>query len=199
MWLSRHHALFGTHHIFADSRKLYGSKFRNVRRIVVLVFPSARSCYAQAKSHPCELSAMSDNKTKPTTTAVSDYLQSRASAQQLADCQQLIDLMQQLTGEPPVMWGPSIVGFGSYHYRYESGRTGNSCLLGFAVRGRDLVLYLALDQQADALLAALPVNPKRPLKIGKGCLYFKQLADLQPEVLRQLLHASMTTLQQRYL
>lgn len=191
--------LVGTHHVFADSRKLHDSQFRNIRRIVALVFPSARSCYAQAKCPPSELSAMSDNKTKPTTAAVSDYLQSRANAQQLADCQQLIDVMQQLTGEQPVMWGPSIVGFGSYHYRYESGRTGNSCLLGFAVRGRDLVLYLALDQQADALLAALPVNPKRPLKLGKGCLYFKQLADLQPEVLRQLLHASMTTLQQRYL
>lgn len=152
---------------------------------------------------------MTSNKTQATAASVQDYLQSRADATQLADCQVLLQLMQQVTGEPAVMWGPSIVGFGSYRYRYASGHSGEICLLGFAVRGRDLVLYLApdffRDEQlpelySDALHATLLAKPskKPPLKLSKGCLYFKRLADLNLHVLRDWLAASLHELLRRH-
>jgi hypothetical protein len=80
------------------------------------------------------------------------------------------------------MWGPSIVGYGSYRYTYESGRTGEMCLAGFAIRGRELVVYiLAEGREQKALLSKLGKN-----KMGKSCLYFKRLADLDKTVLEQL-------------
>ena len=78
---------------------------------------------------------MAENKTKPTAASVTDYLASRANEAQLADCKKLMSLLKKLTRKPPKMWGPNIVGYGVYKYTYESGRTGEACLAGFAVRG----------------------------------------------------------------
>ena len=130
---------------------------------------------------------MAENKTKPTDASVEDYIAVRGSEQQRADCRELIALLRRATRRPPRMWGPSIVGFGSYRYTYESGRTGEAPLAGFAIRGRELVIYMAPEQdEQKSLLSRLG-----PHRMGKSCLYFKRLADLDRSVLEQLVAGSM--------
>jgi len=103
-------------------------------------------------------------------------------------------LLKKLTQQPPKMWGPSIVGYGSYRYTYESGRTGEAPLAGFAIRGRELVVYLIAEgDRQKALLAKLGKH-----KMGKSCLYFKQLADLDKSVLEQLVAGSIADVRRRY-
>lgn len=137
---------------------------------------------------------MTENKTKATDASVGDYIASRAQAQQGKDCHALMTLLEQLTGQSAKMWGPSIVGYGSYRYTYDSGRSGEAPLTGFAIRGRDLVLYLSVDsEEQQALLTRLGKH-----KMGKSCLYFKQLADLDRSVLEQLIAGSINELRQRY-
>ena len=137
---------------------------------------------------------MAENKTKPTDASVEDYIASRANEQQRKDCQQLMALLKKITRQPPKMWGPSIVGYGSYRYTYESGRTGEAPLAGFAIRGRELVVYLVPEGDGQkTLLAKLGKH-----KMTKSCLYFKQLADLDKSVLEQLVAGSMAEAKQRY-
>src|SRR5687767_166419 len=137
---------------------------------------------------------MAKNKTKPTDASVEDYIASRANEQQRMDCQELMALLEKLTQQPPKMWGPSIVGYGSYRYTYESGRTGEMCLAGFAIRGRELVVYLVAEgQEQEALLSRLGKH-----KMGKSCLYFKRLADLDKTVLEQLVANSVVDVKRRY-
>jgi hypothetical protein len=126
---------------------------------------------------------MAENKTKPTRATVGDYLAARASAQQRADCRELMALFKKVTRQSPRMWGPSIVGYGSYRYVYESGRTGEAPLAAFAIRGRELVVYVwPGGAQQRSLLSKLGRH-----KVGKSCLYFKQLADLDRPTLEKLL------------
>lgn len=104
---------------------------------------------------------MPESKTKPTAASVDEYLASRASPAQLVDCRALIAICERVTKQPPVMWGASIVGFGRYHYTYDSGHSGDMCLTGLAVRGRELVVYVTTDNtgrwlRASASTAALP-------------------------------------------
>src|SRR5215470_16312125 len=127
---------------------------------------------------------MAENKTKPTNAGVENYIAVRGNEQQRADCRELIALLQKATKQPPRMWGPSIVGFGSYRYTYASGHSGEAPLAGFAIRGRELVIYLAEQDERKALLSKLG-----PHKIGKSCLYFKRLADLDRSVLEKLVAA----------
>ena len=137
---------------------------------------------------------MTENKTKATDASISDYIASRAQAQQGNDCHALMALLEQLTGQSAKMWGPSIVGYSSYRYIYDSGRSGEAPLIGFAIRGRELVLYLSVDsEEQQALLTRLGKH-----KMGKSCLYFKQLADLDSSVLEQLIAGSINELRQRY-
>ena len=137
---------------------------------------------------------MAEAKTKPTDLSIDEYLASRASAAQLSDCKALIALLQRVTGQAPRMWGPSIVGFGSYRYPLASGKTGESCATGFAVRGKELVVYLVAEAPDQAsLLAKLGKH-----KFGKACLYFKRLADLDQRVLEQLVRGSLAELKRRY-
>jgi hypothetical protein len=137
---------------------------------------------------------MPETKTKPTQASVDDYLAARASAEQLADCRVLIAICERVTQQPPAMWGPSIVGFGSYTYSYDSGHSGSACLTGFAVRGKDLVAYvMGGSPEQEALLAALGKH-----KMGKACLYFKRLADLDVKVLEQLIAGSVAEVKRRY-
>lgn len=137
---------------------------------------------------------MAEAKTKPTSASVEDYLASKASPEQLADCKALMTLLKKVTKQPPKMWGPSIVGYGSYSYRYESGRTGESCLTGFAVRGKELVVYLVAEsQEQQSLLARLGKH-----KMGKACLYFKRLADLDTNVLERLVSESVAEIKRRH-
>lgn len=137
---------------------------------------------------------MAETKTRPTGASVEAYLASRASPEQLKDCRTLMDLCRRVTQQPPTMWGPSIVGFGSYNYRYDSGHSGTSCLVGFAVRGRELVVYLSAESHEQvALLARLGKH-----RMGKACLYVKRLADLDLEVLEALIAASVADVRRRY-
>jgi hypothetical protein len=137
---------------------------------------------------------MAENKTKPTNASVEDYIASRASEQQRADCKKLMVLLSSITQQAPKMWGPSIVGYGSYRYTYESGRTGESPLAGFAIRGRELVIYLiAEDERQRSLLSKLGKH-----RMGKWCLYFKQLADLDKSALEQLIVGSIAEVRRRY-
>jgi hypothetical protein len=137
---------------------------------------------------------MAENKTKPTDASVEDYIASRASEQQRADCKELMVLLSSITQQPPKMWGPSIVGYGSYRYTYESGRTGEAPLAGFAIRGRELVIYLiAEDERQRSLLSKLGKH-----KMGKSCLYFKRLADLDKSALEQLIAGSVAEVRRRY-
>ena len=137
---------------------------------------------------------MADAKTRPTSASIEEYLASRASGEQLVDCEALIVLLQRLTGHAPRMWGPSIVGFGSYRYPLASGKLGESCATGFAVRGKELVVYLVAEAPDQAsLLAKLGKH-----KFGKACLYFKRLADLDQNVLEKLVIGSLAELKRRH-
>ncbi len=138
--------------------------------------------------------SMAENKTQFTGASVEDYLASRASAEQRADCATLMKLLHNITGEPPRMYGPSIVGFGTYRYTYESGRTGEAPLAAFAIRGRELVVYLSCESEPQqSLLRQLGRH-----KMGKSCLYFKRLADLDPSVLEKLVGGSIAETRRRY-
>lgn len=137
---------------------------------------------------------MAENKTKPTDASVEDYIASRATEQQRADCQELMALLEMVTQQQARMWGPSIVGYGSYRYTYESGRTGEAPLAGFAIRGRELVVYLVAE--GDRQQSLLPKLGKH--RMGKTCLYIKQLADLDRSVLEQLITNSVAEVRRRY-
>jgi len=137
---------------------------------------------------------MAENKTKATDASVDDYIASRANAHQQADCRELMALLKKVTRQAPRMWGPSIVGYGSYRYIYDSGRSGEAPLTGFAIRGRELVVYLVADGQARrSLLSQLGKH-----KLGKSCLYFKQLADLDKSILEKLVVSSVADVKRRY-
>ena len=137
---------------------------------------------------------MAQNKTKPTDARVEDYIASRANAQQHADCRELMALLKKVTRHTPRMWGPGIVGYGSYRYTYESGRTGEAPLAAFAIRGRELVVYvLAEGRKQRTLLSKLGKH-----KMGKVCLYFKRIADLDKSVLEKLVVGSVAEVRRRY-
>jgi hypothetical protein len=137
---------------------------------------------------------MPANKTQPTDASVEAYIAARGNEQQRADCQELLALMEKTTRQPARMWGPSIVGFGSYRYTYESGRTGEAPLAGFAIRGRELVVYLEPGQaEQQSLLSRLG-----PYKMGKSCLYFRRLADVDRSVLEQLVVGSIAEVRRRH-
>lgn len=137
---------------------------------------------------------MTETKTKPTRASVDAFLASRANAEQLADCRTLVAICSRLTRHAPRMWGPSIVGFDSYTYRYESGHSGQAPLVGFAVRGRELVVYLSMESPAQAaLLARLGKH-----RVGKVCLYVKRLADLDVKVLEALIAGSVDEVRRRH-
>ena len=137
---------------------------------------------------------MPEIKTKATEASVDDYIASRANEEQRADCKALMSLFKKITRQKPKMWGPSIVGYGSYRYTYDSGRTGEICLAGFAIRGRELVVYLLPGEKTQkALLSRLGKH-----KMGKSCLYFKRLADLDQTVLEQLVVNSNAECKRRY-
>jgi hypothetical protein len=137
---------------------------------------------------------MAKNKTKPTNASVEDHIASRANAQQDADCRELMAMLEKITQQTPRMWGPSIVGYGSYRYTYESGRTGEAPLAAFAIRGRELVVYLSCEEQENrSLLTKLGKH-----KMGKSCLYFKRLADLDRSVLEKLVVGSIAEVRRLY-
>jgi hypothetical protein len=138
--------------------------------------------------------AKSENKTKPTTVSAAAFLAAKIEdPKQLADSKALVKLFRELTGKPAKMWGPSIVGFGSYHYVYPSGREGDAPLIGFAPRGREISLYLYPHSSSKALLKKLGKH-----KAGAGCVHIKSLGDVDRDVLEQLSRASIAELRRMY-
>ena len=135
-----------------------------------------------------------ENKTKFTDASVDSYLASRASAEQLADCKALMTMCKRVTKQQPRMWGPSIVGYGAFNYTLESGRTGEMPMAAFAIRGRDLVVYLMGEGQKQKSLLSRVGNHK----MGKSCFYFKRLADLDTAVLEKLVANSLSEVKRRY-
>jgi hypothetical protein len=137
---------------------------------------------------------MAENKTRPTKVSVADFLKRRTTSQQLADCKELVKMFKELTGKAPKLWGPSIVGFDSYHYVYPSGREGDAPLTGFAPRGKGLVVYtLCETRTARALLAKLGKH-----KSSVSCLYINKLDDVERGVLHKIVKASIDDVRRRY-
>jgi len=129
---------------------------------------------------------MATNKTVETDADVAAFVAGVADAGQRADTAALIEILSRLSGEPPKMWGSSIIGFGTHHYRYESGREGDICRVGFSPRKGKTVLYgLGVQTRAD-ILARLG---KRAT--GKGCLYLKRLCDVDLAVLEELVSSAL--------
>ena len=142
--------------------------------------------------------AKAELKTKANELSVADFLSGQDSEQRRADCAELDAILRRVTGHEPKMWGPSIVGYGSYHYKYDSGREGTMCRAGFSPRKAALTLYLMgnyVDCQAevDGLLARLGKH-----STGKGCLYIKKLADVDLAVLERLAEISWNAMNTRY-
>ncbi|HLX84548.1 MAG TPA: DUF1801 domain-containing protein [Terriglobales bacterium] len=129
----------------------------------------------------------SENKTKATTSSPAAYIAGLTDPTRRSDAKLLVQLMRRASGEKPVMWGPAIIGFGSCHYKYDSGREGDMPLIGFSPRKAASVLYGLLGpSDAAVLLAKLGKH-----STGKGCLYIKKLAEIDPTVLETLMKSAV--------
>lgn len=129
---------------------------------------------------------MADNKTVKTGASVEEFIAGVENSRRREDGETLLEMMREITGLEPEMWGPSIIGFGDLHYKYESGREGDMFLTGFSPRKRSLSLYIASDfAEYDSLLARLGKHRK-----SVSCLYINKLADVDMDVLRELVRRS---------
>ena len=137
---------------------------------------------------------MADNKTKPTDASVDDYLNAITPDKKRDDSFVLKDMLARASGYPPRMWGASIVGYGTYHYKYESGWEGDHMITGFAPRKKNLVIYImpGFADNAD-LLAALGNH-----KTSRSCLYINKLADIDQSVLEELVKRSVEQMKSKY-
>lgn len=137
---------------------------------------------------------MADNKTRPTKLSVAAFIDALTDQARRADAKALVKLMQNATGEKPKMWGPSIIGFGSYHYTYDSGREGDMPVVGFSPRKAAIVLYgMRAFSGSEALLPKLGKHTT-----GKGCLYIKKLAEVDQKLLEALVVKSVAARRARH-
>lgn len=133
-------------------------------------------------------------KTVPTDSSVDDFLTTQVLDIRRQDGHVLIEMMRRITGEEPVLWGENMVGFGSYHYKYESGREGESMLTGFSPRKAAMSIYIMPGFSAFGdLMGSLGKH-----KTGKSCLYIRNLADVDIDVLEELVRRSVTLMRERY-
>jgi hypothetical protein len=130
---------------------------------------------------------VADLKTRPHPAGVSKFLAGVADETTRQDCEALVKVMKSITRAEPVMWGPSIVGFGSYHYVYESGREGDWFLTGFSPRKQNLTVYLMSGFPTHAAL----MKRLGKFKTGSSCLYLRRLADVDAKVLKELIRESV--------
>jgi nucleoid DNA-binding protein len=137
---------------------------------------------------------MSGLKTKVNSTSVSAFLESVGNEQRRKDASELVTLMKEVTGKRPKMWGTSLVGFGSYHYRYQSGREGDWPVTGFSPRAQNLSVYV---MPGFAHYGAL-MDKLGKYKTGKSCLYLKRLDDVDRKVLKRLVARSVADMKKRY-
>ena len=135
-----------------------------------------------------------ETKTKPTGVGVESFIDAVENPTRREDARTVLAMMERITGCEPRMWGPSIIGFGSYHYKYDSGHEGIACRLGFSPRKAQLVLYVLTETEGEAeLLARLGKH-----KIGKCCLYINKLADVDMGVLETLTRRAWDRMNRRY-
>jgi hypothetical protein len=134
---------------------------------------------------------MAELKTRPTDASVDAFLAGVPDVQRRTDALRMLEIMQEITGQPPKMWGPTIVGFGDYHYVYASGHEGDTCLTGFSPRKEALVLYFTAGLQERF---ATELDKLGKAKASKGCLYLKKLADVDLAVLRDMIRANVAHL-----
>ena len=135
---------------------------------------------------------MAEQKTKPTNQSVKEFLNQIPEPERRADCFEVVKIMQDITGEKPTMWGPSIVGFGSYRYKYASGREGDWPMTGFSPRKKDLTLYIMMgfEKHAD-LMEKLGKHSH-----SKSCLYIKRLSDVHIPTLKKLIKIGLKDLKE---
>lgn len=125
---------------------------------------------------------MAENKTKPTKSSVTAFLNKIQNKQSRDDCFAILEMMQKISNAEPVMWGSAIIGFGTYHYVYESGREGDTVIIGFSPRKQNITIYLMGGiKNVERELSTLG-----KYKTGKGCLYIKSLSDVNPTVLKKI-------------
>ena len=137
---------------------------------------------------------MAENKTKPTRASVTAFLNTVENETRRRDANTINEMMTRITGEKPTMWGPAMVGFGSYHYKYESGREGDLFQTGFSPRKANLVLYIMPGYgQFDDVMARLGKH-----KTGKACLYINKLEDVDLAVLEELIVKSIAWIRKKY-
>lgn len=129
---------------------------------------------------------MASNKTQPTDVSPQEFVDAVEHKVRRADAETLLGMMREISGQQAVMWGPSIIGCGSYHYKYDSGREGDMCRIGFSPRKTKLALYLVGSHERFAE----PLSRLGKHKKGAGCLYINKLADVDIDVLRELIDAS---------
>lgn len=137
---------------------------------------------------------MSEPKTKQHDGDVNEFLDAVENPRRKEDARRVLELMRDVTGEPPKMWGSSIVGFGSYHYKYASGREGDWMITGFSPRKQNLTIYIMPGfSEFAGLLGRLGKH-----KTSKSCLYLNKLADVDLEVLAELVRESVAVMKARY-
>jgi hypothetical protein len=141
---------------------------------------------------------MAATKTKFTGASVGEFLAKVEDPQKRADSAVLIEMMERITGEEPRMWGPTIIGFGRYHYKYDSGHEGESCRAAFSPRDAELSIYLSgywkeIEERHNALLKKLGKH-----RTGKSCLYVKRLENVDLKVLEELVQLSYDAVNARY-
>lgn len=137
---------------------------------------------------------MPEIKTKQTDESVTKFLNTVADDTKRKDSFEIIEMMKQATGLQPKMWGTSIIGFGSYHYKYESGHEGDICIIGFSPRKQNIAIYgMGGEERNKDLLAALGKH-----KTGKGCLYINKLSDVNTDILKNIFKASFEYLKIKY-
>lgn len=137
---------------------------------------------------------MAENKTKATKASVKSFLDSIENESKRNECKKIAKLFAEITGEKPVMWGDSIVGFGSYHYKYESGREGDSCIVGFSPRARNISLYIMPGYGFKPELRKKLGN----IKEGKTCIYLNSLDDINLDALKKLTIESVKYMRKLY-
>ncbi len=138
--------------------------------------------------------AKSNNKTVETDASVSDFLAGIENEAKRKASEKIVAMMEEVSGEKPVMWGPSIIGFGRYHYKYESGREGDFMKLGFSPRKQNLTLYIMPGFQRYQEL----MDNLGKYKTGKSCLYVKKLEDINWDTLKELSSLSYQYMTEKY-
>jgi hypothetical protein len=140
-------------------------------------------------------------KTKPTNSSVDDFLKANASGQKLEDCLALIELMEKVTGKNATMWGSAIVGFGKYHYKYDSGLEGDAGIVGFSPRKTNITIYISSGFGEYMNQSGTVKNLMEKLgkyKTGKVCLYIKKLSDINLDILEEIIKDCVKYMKNNY-